>query len=289
MRHTDASQVVQNTYEYDAWGTPYVATEGASTKQQYRMSQKELDPDAVAFNSQNSRYHFPARTYIPLRANFIQIDPLAIGNPGSKRALYLYVMANPLVMVDPDGRNPAITGLGINIVDPNVHGWGIVNVRTVILSSFMVRPALGANPFGVGGGSGLGWPAINCPPNECGGDPTELDRWYPGGPKFGGWVIRKSWGKCPTDCTTTPAYKEAFRLAVKELYENGSAYCAWITSGGGTGTLPQDSSCYCQPGIRPPRDSFNSPECTTHNGPYGQYCLVEVYVVDPDAHCQYAS
>jgi RHS repeat-associated protein len=158
MRHTDASQVVQNTYEYDAWGTPYVATEGASTKQQYRMSQKELDPDAVAFNSQNSRYHFPARTYIPLRANFIQIDPLAIGNPGRNQGLYLYAMANPLIRIDPDGRFSALSigqsvtaippgfGVGINIVDPSIHGWGLVNVRTVILTPFMVSPVLGAIP-----------------------------------------------------------------------------------------------------------------------------------------------
>jgi RHS repeat-associated protein len=107
------------------------------------LSQKELDPDFVDFNSVNRRYHFPARAYIPLRANFIQIDPLAIGNPGGKRALYLYAMANPLIRIDPDGR--ADFGLGLDVFTPGV-AWGYVNVRTVILSLFMVSPVLGANP-----------------------------------------------------------------------------------------------------------------------------------------------
>jgi RHS repeat-associated protein len=102
MRHTNAGQTVVNTYEYDAWGVPIAVSE--ANAQQYRFSQKELDPDAVAFNSQNSRYHFPARAYIPLRGNFIQIDPLAIGRPGRNQGLYLYAMANPLVRIDPDGR-----------------------------------------------------------------------------------------------------------------------------------------------------------------------------------------
>jgi hypothetical protein len=31
------------------------------------LTQKELDPDAIAFNSNNYRYHFPAKTYVPFR------------------------------------------------------------------------------------------------------------------------------------------------------------------------------------------------------------------------------
>jgi hypothetical protein len=40
------------------------------------LTQKELDPDAIAFNSQNNRYHFPARFYLPFRGVFGQVDPL---------------------------------------------------------------------------------------------------------------------------------------------------------------------------------------------------------------------
>jgi hypothetical protein len=37
---------------------------------------KELDPDFVAANSVNRRYHFPARFYLPGRAMFGQVDQL---------------------------------------------------------------------------------------------------------------------------------------------------------------------------------------------------------------------
>jgi hypothetical protein len=45
------------------------------------LTQKELDPDAVAFNSQNNRYHFPARFYLPFRGVFAQLDPLVVLPP----------------------------------------------------------------------------------------------------------------------------------------------------------------------------------------------------------------
>jgi RHS repeat-associated protein len=102
MRQTDASQNIANYYEYDAWGQPLVVAETVS--QQYRYTGKELDPDFIAANSQSRRYHFPARFYVPFRAIFAQIDPQATRSAGTRRALYLYVMANPLMLVDPDGR-----------------------------------------------------------------------------------------------------------------------------------------------------------------------------------------
>src|SRR5689334_3625693 len=40
------------------------------------LTQKELDPDAVAFNSQNSRYNFRRRFYLPSRGLFGQLDLL---------------------------------------------------------------------------------------------------------------------------------------------------------------------------------------------------------------------
>ena len=97
-------------------------------------SGKELDPDFVDFNSVNRRYHFPARTYLPFRAIFNQIDPLAMGNAGNGRPLYLFVMANPLMMVDPDGRQTwqQIRGHVLdsqgNVVDgPSAGGGGSPN------------------------------------------------------------------------------------------------------------------------------------------------------------------
>jgi hypothetical protein len=42
------------------------------------LTQKELDPDTVGFNSNNNRYHFPARFYLPSRGVFGQVDPLLV-------------------------------------------------------------------------------------------------------------------------------------------------------------------------------------------------------------------
>jgi hypothetical protein len=42
------------------------------------LTQKELDPNFVDFNSVNRRYHFPSRYYIPFRGVFGQVDPLRI-------------------------------------------------------------------------------------------------------------------------------------------------------------------------------------------------------------------
>jgi hypothetical protein len=42
------------------------------------LTQKELDPDAVAFNSNNNRYNFPARFFLPFSC-----ENLLQGNPAS--------------------------------------------------------------------------------------------------------------------------------------------------------------------------------------------------------------
>jgi RHS repeat-associated protein len=77
-----------------------------ATAQQYRYTQKELDPDAVGFNSDNRRYQFPLRFYIPTRGQFAQVDPLVgLGLPGVEMTLgkYIYVAHNPVRFVDPAG------------------------------------------------------------------------------------------------------------------------------------------------------------------------------------------
>jgi hypothetical protein len=94
------------------------------------LTQKELDPDAVAFNSNNNRYHFPARFYLPARGTFGQIDPLnthisllSIGPSLVRKAvtsllspnanwtllaneLYRYAQSSPTQLVDPLGLAP---------------------------------------------------------------------------------------------------------------------------------------------------------------------------------------
>ncbi|MCE9584591.1 MAG: hypothetical protein K8T20_19040 [Planctomycetes bacterium] len=93
-----------NLYTYDAWGQPYSVLEAGAY--QYRFNGKELDPDFVAFNSNNRRYHYPARTYLPFRASFLQADLLIrlSGAPAS----YMIAIGNPARFQDP---------LGLEIVD----------------------------------------------------------------------------------------------------------------------------------------------------------------------------
>jgi hypothetical protein len=79
------------------------------------LTQKELDPDAVAFNSQNNRYHFPARFYLPFRATWGQRDPLVLLldllNFQTPLSCYTYVGGRPTETVDPLGlMSPAPDG-----------------------------------------------------------------------------------------------------------------------------------------------------------------------------------
>jgi hypothetical protein len=124
---------------------------------------------------------------MPFKAQFIRIDPLVLVNPRQNdKPRYLYVLANPVMLVDSDGRDPRgsqafssrrwqamypITGLGINVVVPGVP-WGQPNVQTVITnqaSNVLVHlPHLGQIPLGqqaTGGGYGSaaaanGWGAV---------------------------------------------------------------------------------------------------------------------------------
>jgi hypothetical protein len=65
------------------------------------LTQKELDPDFVDFNSVNRRYHFPARFYLPFRGVFAQVDPLSIepqivvSRLSPKIARFVYAAALP--------------------------------------------------------------------------------------------------------------------------------------------------------------------------------------------------
>jgi RHS repeat-associated protein len=92
LRQTDGSTAVKNYYEYDGWGQPFEANETIS--QQFRYTGKELDPDFLAFNSNNRRYHFPARTYFPFRATFSAIDPLSIDSFAPHIAMLIQTALN---------------------------------------------------------------------------------------------------------------------------------------------------------------------------------------------------
>jgi len=70
VRHTNDAQTIVNYYEYDVWGQPLETTQG--TTQQYRYKGAEVDPDAIGFNSNNARYNFGGKAYVPFRGNVLQ-------------------------------------------------------------------------------------------------------------------------------------------------------------------------------------------------------------------------
>ena len=77
------------------------------------LTQKELDPDFIDFNSVNRRYHYPARFYLAYRGAFGQVDPL-IRDLKARRAVlevhYGFVRSNPTQLVDPLGLKLTISG-----------------------------------------------------------------------------------------------------------------------------------------------------------------------------------
>ncbi len=105
MRHTNAAATLTNTYEYDAWGQPLVTTQG--TAQQMRFNSKELDPDFVDFNSVNRRIHYLARTYVPFRGSFVQVDPLLNDSRRQLAVTQAYALPVPTFAMDPTGLQDA--------------------------------------------------------------------------------------------------------------------------------------------------------------------------------------
>jgi len=92
------------------------------------LTQKELDQDFIAFNSENRRYNFPHRTLTPHRAVFLQADPIRFLHTSRILTdftsdiigvLYSYGASNPSRFVDPIGLQIIDTG-GVGDLDASV-------------------------------------------------------------------------------------------------------------------------------------------------------------------------
>jgi hypothetical protein len=129
---------------------------------------KELDPDFVDFNSQNFRYHFPARFYLPNRALFGQVDPLVLD--GGRRRMrkplknYLYVNATPTQAVDPVGLDDClyvVTSIGADAaIAAGPFGLNIAGdvVIAATARGYCVGLAIGAGfSMGLGAYGGVGF------------------------------------------------------------------------------------------------------------------------------------
>jgi len=103
LRVTDNAGAIVNTYRYDAWGQPFQATEGVGY--QNRFNGKELDPDHLAYNSNNRRYHYPARGYASFIGRFLQSEPygrivFARTSPLTRRRLHSVLSSALFVFTD---------------------------------------------------------------------------------------------------------------------------------------------------------------------------------------------
>ncbi|MBI3792519.1 MAG: RHS repeat-associated core domain-containing protein [Gemmatimonadetes bacterium] len=93
----DASGTLVNQYTYEPFGNALTATESIS--QPIRFSARELD-------ATTGLYYLRARYFDPTLGRFISEDPL--GSSGGQNT-YVYVLNNPVSLVDPSGTRPCIS------------------------------------------------------------------------------------------------------------------------------------------------------------------------------------
>jgi RHS repeat-associated protein len=116
---TDGNGRVHEHVEYfpygEVWRDPRSDSDGGPVKgQRFLFTGKELDEET-------GLVYFGARYYEPRRALWLSGDPLVMGEAGALRgdsrraSVYLYAGANPVGMVDRDGRDFEVTGTAANV------------------------------------------------------------------------------------------------------------------------------------------------------------------------------
>jgi RHS repeat-associated protein len=94
---TDAAGLVEQHMQYLPFGELFVNQQNSTYDTRYKFSAKELDPET------NYSY-FGARYYDSDLSVWLSVDQLADKYPGTSP--YMYVMGNPLKLIDPSGMNP---------------------------------------------------------------------------------------------------------------------------------------------------------------------------------------
>ena len=100
---TDGSGRVYQFFMYNAFGENlYQWTQSSGDyNSPYRFNGKELDPET-------GNYYYGARYYDPKISVWLSVDPLAAKYPSWSP--YTFVMNNPILFIDPDGREVYIHG-----------------------------------------------------------------------------------------------------------------------------------------------------------------------------------
>jgi RHS repeat-associated protein len=96
---SDNTEILVNTYEYDAFGNVISKTETVSNPYGYT---------GRSFDSESGLMYYRARYYDPITGRFITVDP--IGFNGGINS-YIYVANNPINLVDPDGEVAVVAAI----------------------------------------------------------------------------------------------------------------------------------------------------------------------------------
>ena len=98
---TNGAGAIANSYTYDSFGNLAASTGSVTNRFQYT---------AREFDSESGLYYYRARYYDPAGGRFINEDP--IGFYGGTN-FYEYVLNEPLILRDPNGKNPGAIAIGL--------------------------------------------------------------------------------------------------------------------------------------------------------------------------------
>ncbi|EHQ41278.1 RHS repeat-associated core domain-containing protein [Myroides odoratus] len=145
---TDINGVPTHYYGYLPFGELMVEHNNSNYDNVYKFNGKELD-------EQTGYYYYGARYYDPTMSIFLSVDPHAEKYPNINP--YVYVANNPIMFIDPDGRDIRIYYTRARDTNGNaIHGSWVFNGENAASApkNQFVRDFLDAYNYNVNNGGG---------------------------------------------------------------------------------------------------------------------------------------